>query len=121
MRRAVLAVPLVAILAAVAWSVARGVDAEEGVCSKMTAARMLENPAFAHAYAGALGSGDAADVARLEGLLREIRSLHGCAGDEAQAPVAPPAAPRLPPGHPPIRDRASPAAPLFEAPNTIAI
>jgi hypothetical protein len=126
MKRAALALPVALFLAALAWPITRGADADAaaGVCTLMTRSRMLEHPALAHELAEALRSGDADELGRVEDMLREIRSAHGCEGD-----VATPAErvrPALPPGHPPIHgpfidhDR-TPEAPLFEAPGTVTI
>jgi len=118
MKRAALAVPIAALLVAVAWPVAHGGRAEGGVCALMTPARMLENPGLAQEYAEALRSGEASELARVEAILRHIRAVHGCEGE-----VALPAAPTLPPGHPPIDGgRRTPArAPSFEAPGIVTI
>lgn len=125
MKRAVLALPIALVLVAVAWPLARGSDAGTGVCALMTPARMLEHPALAHELAEALRSGDAGELGRVAATLREIRSAHGCEGEVA-LPTLPRAAPRIPPGHPPIghpaiEDRPEPRAPLFEAPGTVTI
>jgi len=126
MKRAAMLVPLVALLAGLAWPAARGVDAGAGVCALMTPARLLEHPGIAEAYAEALRSGDAGEVDRVAGLLRGIRSAHGCEGDFA-LPASPRATPVLPPGHPPVGapsldgERGMPHAPLFEGPGVVTI
>ncbi len=124
MKRAALVLPFALVLVAVAWPLARAVDAEPGVCALMTPARMLEHPALAHEYARALRSGEPGEVERVAAMLREIRSAHGCEGEVA-LPTLSPAAPRLPPGHPAVgrglEDRWVPPAALFEGPGTVTI
>lgn len=125
MKRAVLALPIAAVLAGVAWPAARGVDAEPGVCALLSAAKLLEHPTLAEQYAQALRAQDAEEIGRVAELLREIRSAHGCEG-ELSLPSAPRAAPRLPPGHPPVGRPSSGEGehaprPLFEAPGTVTI
>ncbi len=102
MNRALVALPIVAVLVAAAWPSTRAQPASSpgGVCEQMTPSRLLENPALADAYAQALRSGDAAEVARVRAEFEQIRSAHGCAGEVTMPDAAP--APRLPPGHPPI-------------------
>jgi hypothetical protein len=100
MNRVLVALPLAAVLVAAAWPASRAQGFPPGVCEQMTTARMLENPGLASEYAQALRSGDAAEIARVHGLLEHIRTAHGCAGEAALPEAAP--APRLPPGHPPI-------------------
>lgn len=120
MKRAVLALPVVAVLAAVVVPAARSATGERDVCALMTPARMLEHPGLAHEYAQALRSGDATEVARVESMLREIRAVHGCEGEVA-FPAAP-GAPALPPGHPPVGSpRAPSVAPFIEAPGVVTI
>ena len=124
MKHVVLALPVVAVLTAVALPGAPGHSAEPGVCDQMTPSRMLENPGFAHAYAQALRSGDAGEVQRVVAMLREIRAAHGCDGEIAlpTVPSAPQSAPALPPGHPPIDVPHAPSsAPIIEAPGTVTI
>lgn len=126
MKRAALVLPIALVLVAVAWPLARAVDGETGVCALMTPAKMLEHPALAHEYAMALRSGEPAEVERVAAILRDIRSAHGCEGEVALPVLPPVAAPRLPPGHPPVGRRAIgdpwvPSAPLFEAPGTVTI
>ena len=127
MKHVVLALPVVAVLTAVALPGAPGHSAEPGVCDLMTPSKMLENPSLAHEYAQALRSGDVGEVHRVEAMLREIRSVHGCDGEVA-LPTAPPttpqteAAPALPPGHPPIDEPHVPSStPIIEAPGTVTI
>ncbi len=101
MNRALVALPLVAVLVAAAWPTTRAEPAASpSVCEQMTPARLLENPALADEYAQALRSGDASEVARVRAMFEQIRSAHGCTGDVALPDAAP--VPRLPPGHPPI-------------------
>ena len=85
MKHVVLALPVVAVLTAVALPGAPGHSAEPGVCDQMTPSRMLENPGLAHAYAQALRSGDAGEVQRVVAMLREIRAAHGCDGETPSA------------------------------------
>lgn len=123
MKRAGLVVLVALFLAAAVWSVVRGAEAEAGVCTLMTPSGILEHPALAHALAEVLRSGDAVEVGRVEDLLREIRSIHGCEGDVGPRR----ATPVLPPGHPPVHapfmdgDRPAEEAPIFEAPGTVTI
>ncbi len=100
MNRALVALPLVAVLVAAVWPSARAEPPASSVCEQMTPARLLQNPALADEYAQALRSGDADEVARVRAMFDQIRSAHGCSGDAAMPDEAP--APRLPPGHPPI-------------------
>jgi hypothetical protein len=118
-RIALFALPLAIALTAMVWPIARHGDA--GVCALMTPARMLENPALASEFARALRSGDADEVARVRGKLQEIRAVHGCEGEIALPTRAPEIAPALPPGHPPVGDRAEPAWPMFDEPRTLSI
>jgi hypothetical protein len=122
MKRAMVGVSLGAALVAIAWTSARGERGEPEMCAFMTPAKMLENPGLASEYSAALRSGEPRELARVEGMLREIREAHGCEGDVA-LPSSPPGTHGLPPGHPPIRgDGASPRSPLFiEAPGTVTI
>jgi hypothetical protein len=122
MKRAVLALPVLAALAAFVVPAALSASSSEvGVCELMTPARMLEHPGLAHELAQALRSGDAAEVARVRAMLREIRTAHGCEGEIA-LPEAPREEPALPPGHPPIDGRHAPSsAPFIEAPTTFNI
>jgi hypothetical protein len=104
MKLAALAVTLATVLVGLAWPAARGVDGEPeepGLCGSMSATRLLEHPALAEQYADALRSQDAEELGRFARLLRDIRTAHGCEG-EVSLPGAPRAAPRLPPGHPPV-------------------
>lgn len=102
MNRALVALPLVAVVVAAAWPSTRAAQpSSPGVCEQMTPARLLEQPGLADAYARALKSGDAAEIARVRAMFEQIRSAHGCGGDGGAVPDAAPA-PRLPPGHPPI-------------------
>ena len=128
MKRAVLAVFVLSVLAGVVWPVVRSAEAEpadEGLCGALSATRLLEQPALADLYAEALRSGDASEVGRFTRMLREIRSAHGCEGD-LSLPDAPHAAPRLPPGHPPVghpspREGGREPAARFEPPSTVTI
>lgn len=121
MNRVVLALPVLAVLIAVALPAGGGRSAEPGVCELMTPSKMLENPGLAHEYAGALRSGDASEIARVEALLHEIRAAHGCEGEIA-LPSSPQRAPALPPGHPPIGAPHAPSsAPFVDAPATVTI
>lgn len=123
MKRAGLAVLVALFLTALAWPITRGAEAEAGVCTLLTPSGLLAHPALAHELAEALRSGDAVEVGRVEDLLRAIRSVHGCEGDEAP----PRARSGLPPGHPPIHgpfmDEEQPVkeTPLFEAPGIVTI
>lgn len=110
MNRVLVALPLAAVLLAAVWPASEAQGAAAGVCEQMTQARLLENPSLASAYADALRSGDAAEVARVREVFEQIRSAHGCGG-EATLPEAPEAAPALPPGHPPIAPRLPPGHP----------
>jgi hypothetical protein len=119
-RIALFALPIAVALTAMAWPLAR--HDVGGVCALMTPARMLENPDLASEYAQALRSGDADEVARVRAKLREIRAVHGCEGDVALPSRVPEGdAPALPPGHPPVGDRAGPSWPMFDAPRTLSI
>ena len=101
MNRALVALPLVAVLVAAAWPSTRAAaPASPSVCEQMTPARLLQNPALADEYAQALKSGDSGEVARVRAMFEQIRSAHGCSGEVAMPDAA--RAPRLPPGHPPI-------------------
>ncbi len=102
MDRALVVLPLAAVLVAAAWpaSPAQKASSPPSVCDQLTPSRLLENPALAEQYAQALKSGDQEEIARVRGLFEEIRSAHGCSGPVAM-PDSPPAS-TLPPGHPPI-------------------
>ncbi len=90
------------------------------MCEQLTPSKLLENPALAEEYAGALKSGDATEIARVRAMFDQIRSAHGCAGDAALPDAAP--APRLPPGHPPVTPGEHPPVSIgFEAPSTVTI
>lgn len=104
MKPVALSLSIAAALAVFAWPAARGGDAEDGVCALMTPAKLLHHPSLAQAYAQALRSGDLGEVGRVEAMLREIRSAHGCVGD-VSLPAAPLEGLALPPGHPPIPGR----------------
>jgi hypothetical protein len=111
------------------YAAARGTSAETGVCALLTPEKLLEHPGIAHEYAEALSSGDDEDVGRVEHMLREIRSAHGCRSDFAMpaAPAGERERRALPPGHPPIHrpsleDRGTRSVPLFgSAPGTVTI
>jgi hypothetical protein len=125
MKRVVLSVSIAAALAALVWSTARGRGGGEGLCALLTPAKLLENPALAEEYAGALRSGDAGEVVRVEHMLRDIRSVHGCAG-EVTLPAHPYGHSEPPPGHPPVRappldDRGLRGEPIFAAPPPVTI
>jgi len=121
MKRVVLALPVLVVLAAVALPGAQGRSAETGVCDLMKPSKMLENPGLAHVYAQALRSGEAREIARIEGLLRDIRAAHGCEGEVA-LPSPPRKGPALPPGHPPVGAPHAPSSiPFIEAPGTVTI
>ncbi len=101
MDRALVLLPLAAVLVATAWPASPAQQASApSICDQLTPSRLLENPALAEEYAQALKSGDQAEIARVRGLFEQIRSAHGCSGPVAM-PDSPPAS-RLPPGHPPI-------------------
>jgi hypothetical protein len=96
----------------------------------MTPARMLENPALAEEWAAALRSSEPDEIGRVREMIAQIRAAHGCTGELAMP--APGDAPGgLPPGHPPVGERAlprghppvpsSPRAPLFEPPDALTI
>ena len=123
MKRAGLAVLVALFLTALAWPITRGAEAEAGVFTVFSPAGLPAHPPLAPDLSEALRSGDAVEVGRVEDLLRAIRSVHGCEGDEAP----PRARPGLPPGHPPTHgpftDEEQPAkeTPLFEAPGIVTI
>lgn len=120
MNRALAVLPLAAVLVAAAWPASRAEGTSPGVCDQLTPARLLESPALAGAWAEALRSGDAGEVARVQAMAERIRTAHGCAGDVA-LPSAP-GAPRLPPGHPPIGPGERPdGPPSFEGPGVVTI
>lgn len=129
MSRVLVALPLAAVIVAAALPTADAAGskgsraAAPAVCEQMTPERMLENPALASQWSGALRSGDEAEVARVKALFEHIRSAHGCAGELALPHSAPaPAAPRLPPGHPPIAPgERPPTAMTFEGPGVVTI
>lgn len=119
MKRALVALPAVALLVAAAWPAPRESAAVPGLCEVMTPAKMLENPGLAHQYAQALRSGEAGEVAQVRALLEQIRTMHGCTGEVA---LPAPGPSRLPPGHPPIDGSApAPRVPLFDAPDVVTI
>ncbi len=98
MNRALVILPLAAVLVAAAWPASPAQQASSpSICDQLTPSRLLENPALAEEYAKALKSGDQDEIARVRGMFDQIRSAHGCSG-----PATSDAAPRLPPGHPPI-------------------
>jgi hypothetical protein len=125
MNRVLVALPIVAVLVAAAWPSTRGAQAASpGVCAQMTMAKLLESPVLAEAYARALRTGDADEIARVRAMFEQIRSVHGCgeAGrqDAERQDAAP--APRLPPGHPPIAPGERPAGSVqFEDPGAVTI
>ncbi len=121
MNRALVALPLVAVLVAAAWPSTRAAPAvSPDLCEQMTPARLLEYPGLASAYAQALRSGDAAEVARVRAMFEQIRSAHGCGGEVALPEAAP--EPRLPPGHPPIAPGERPPGSVrFEGPGVVTI
>jgi hypothetical protein len=132
MRRLTLAVLSAAFAAALVVPVSHGiraaVDRGDGLCDRMTPARMLENPALAEEWAQALRSSQPDEIARVRALLEDIRAAHGCAGElagpEASGlppghPPIPEAVPGLPPGHPSVPS--SPEMPSFAAPVVVTI
>jgi hypothetical protein len=132
MNRVLVVLPLAAVLLAAVWPASDAQGAPGGVCEQMSPARLLEHPRLAGAYADALRSGDAGEVARVRQMLGRIRSAHGCEGEVA-LPAAPEAAPALPPGHPPVAPRLPPGhppiapgerpegTPRFEGPGVVTI
>ncbi|HEX9049524.1 MAG TPA: hypothetical protein VF841_03240 [Anaeromyxobacter sp.] len=121
MNRALVVLPLAAVLVAAALPSSRAQQASApAVCDQLTPSRLLENPALAEEYASALRSGDASEIARVRAMFDQIRSAHGCSGPAAAPDAAP--APRLPPGHPPITPgERPPVAVGFEGPGTVTI
>jgi hypothetical protein len=138
MKRAPLVLFVAALLLAVAWPVSQAIGAasglrEPGICRHMTPARMLENPALAEEWAAAIRSAAPGELARVRAMIAEIRAAHGCTGEMAMpAPAGEPGG--LPPGHPPVGERAlpeghppirsapsTPRTPLFEAPAVVTI
>ncbi|HET8539073.1 MAG TPA: hypothetical protein VFL83_04310 [Anaeromyxobacter sp.] len=120
MNRVLVALPLVAVLVAAIWPASPAQGAAPDVCEQMTAARLLEDPGLASAWADALRSGDADEIERVKALFAHIRSAHGCGGEIALPEAAP--APRLPPGHPPIAPGERPAGAVrFEEPGVVTI
>ncbi len=119
MNRALVVLPLAAVVIAAAWPASPAQPkASAAVCEQMTPARLLENPGLAEEYAAALRSGDASEVARVRALFEQIRTAHGCTGEVSMPDAAP--APRLPPGHPPIAP--GERAPVsFEDPGAVTI
>lgn len=106
----------VLLLGVVIGSARGSLQAEHDPCAGFTAARMLEDPELARQYFGALHGGDRTAREQLEAMVGELRAVHGCGAESASSGTTgqpPSAAPRLPPGHPPIEG--SPAAPVFEA------
>lgn len=121
MNRALVVLPLAAVLVAAALPAS---SAQQGsspsVCDELTPSRMLQNPSLAEEYAGALKSGDAADIARVRAMFERIRSAHGCSGPAATPDAAPQS--RLPPGHPPITPGEHPPVSIgFEEPGVVTI
>jgi predicted nucleic acid-binding Zn ribbon protein len=83
------------------------------VCHNMTSSKLLEDPQLAAEYRAGLAAGDPAPLSGLDELVARMRSAYGC-GDAPAPPQADPfqgAAPRLPPGHPPVP--ATPELPAF--------
>ncbi len=124
MNRALVVLPLAAVLVAAAWPASPSQGAARGgasaVCEQLTAAKLLENPGLASEWAGALRSGDADEIARVKALFGQIRSAHGCGGDLALPDTAP--APALPPGHPPVAPGERPPQDVtFEGPGVVTI
>jgi hypothetical protein len=121
MNRAVVVLPLAAVLVAAALPASPAQQGPSGdVCDELTPSRILENPAIADEYASALKSGDAAEIARVRTMFDQIRSAHGCSGAAAMPEQAP--APRLPPGHPPITPGEHPPVAVgFEGPGVVTI
>jgi hypothetical protein len=129
MKRLAISVASLALLVAVMSPVSHGVLAsstEPPICNEMTPSRILQNPALAHEYAEALGSGRDADVRKLDALIAQLRAVHGCgagAGSKDGAPAG-----ETPRGHPPIGGPGggvaprSPATPLLDqTPATVSI
>ncbi len=121
MNRALVVLPLAAVLVAAALPASRAQQSSSPrVCEQLTPARLLENPAMAEEYAAALKSGDADEIARVRGMFDQIRSAHGCSGTAAMPDAAP--APRLPPGHPAITPGEHPPVAVgFEGPGVVTI
>jgi hypothetical protein len=135
MKRAPLVLFAAALLVALALPVSQAIGAASGLrepalCRHMTPARMLENPALAEEWAAALRSAEPDEIARVRAMIAQIRAAHGCTGELAlPAPADAPGG--LPPGHPPVGERAlprghppvpsSPRAPLFEPPDALTI
>jgi hypothetical protein len=138
MKRAPLVLFIAALLVAVAWPVSKAIGAasglrEPGICRHMTPARMLENPALAQEWAAAVRSAAPDEIARVRAMFDEIRAAHGCTGAIAMpAPAGEPGG--LPPGHPPVGERAlpeghppipsapsAPRTPVFEPPAFVTI
>jgi hypothetical protein len=120
MNRALVVLPLAAVLIAAALPASPAQRSSPSVCEKLTPSRMLENPALAEEYAAALKSGDEAEIARVRGMFDQIRSAHGCSGPVAMPDAAP--EPRLPPGHPPITPGDHPPVAVgFEGPGVVTI
>jgi hypothetical protein len=117
------------------------------VCENMTSAKLLADPDVLASYRRALEAGEAGAIGHLDALVDHLRGAYGCDGAAEGAPGPVPAAPRLPPGHPPIPGHGSsavpfpghppirggapfpghppvggrPAAPMFEAPGVVTI
>lgn len=126
MNRALVILPLAAVLVAAAWPASPAQPAARGdapsLCEQMTQAKLLENPGLASEWNQAIRSGDAAEIARMKDLFAKIRSAHGCDGEVALPETQAPAAPRLPPGHPPIAPGERPPHGMsFEAPAVVTI
>ncbi len=122
MNRALVVLPLAAVLVAAAWPASPAQQgAPRAVCEQMTTPRLLENPGIAEEYANALRTGDADEIARVRAMFDEIRAAHGCSGAAVATPGDAPA-PRLPPGHPPIAPgEHPPVAATFEGPGVVTI
>lgn len=92
-------------------------SSEPAYCVELTPARLLEDPQVAGELYGAMSRGDPGARARFEAFVSDVREAHGCtalAGTVAREAVR--AAPRLPPGHPPIPPQTprTPQAPVFD-------
>jgi hypothetical protein len=130
MKRATLAVFSLAFLVAMAWPVSRAIGAATGVqepavCREMTAAKMLEHPAFANEWAQALRSAEPDGLARVRAMIAHIRAAHGCIGEMTLPSLPSPEreSPALPPGHPPVPGRGLPPGhpPLESSPRSFPL
>lgn len=104
----------VLLLGVLIGSARRSLGPGPDLCAGFTVGRMLEDPELARLYFGALHDGDAGARAQLDAMVGQLRAAHGCSSESASQDTFahPPAAPRLPPGHPPIDG--APRAPIFE-------